>query len=261
MKLSQTTQLQEPFNILLIGDSCTDRYNIGTVDRLSPEAPVPVLKIIESYDVKGMAANVYDNLVNLNCQIAFITNTETIIKTRYIDSRSRQHLIRVDDEPKIKPWNGSIGTNPPDTYDAVVISDYNKGFLTYEHIENVIKHFSGPVFIDTKKTDLQRFQGAWVKINELEYSRVTSECTGLIVTRGANGATAIHHEINCPTRKVEVADVCGAGDTFLSALAYQYLLTKDIEKAIIFANIAGSITVQHRGNYAPSYDEIRIAGY
>ena len=56
-------------------------------------------------------------------------------------------------------------------------------------------------------------------------------------------------------------DVCGCGDTFLAALTAQYLFTKDIEKAIIFANIAAGITVQHRGNYAPTYDEIRIAGY
>jgi D-beta-D-heptose 7-phosphate kinase/D-beta-D-heptose 1-phosphate adenosyltransferase len=255
------TQQQTQLKILLIGDSCTDRYNIGTVDRLSPEAPVPVIKIIESYDLSGMAANVHDNLTNLNCWIAFVTNREDIVKTRYIDSRSGQHLLRVDDEPLVEPWDSYIGENSWNIYDAVVISDYNKGFLTYEHIENVIRNFQGPVFIDTKKTDLQRFQGAWVKINELEYSRVTSECSGLIVTRGDKGASAIHHDINCPTRKVEVSDVCGAGDTFLSALTYQYLLTKDIEKAILFANIAASITVQHRGNYAPSYDEIRIAGY
>lgn len=259
------TQPQTQLRILLIGDSCTDRYNIGTVDRLSPEAPVPVIKIAESYDVSGMAANVYDNLTNLNCWIAFITNREDIVKTRYIDSRSGQHLLRVDDEPTVKPWDGDIGDTPLDTYDAVVISDYNKGFLTYKHIEDIIEKsrhgVKFPVFIDTKKTDLERFQGAWVKINELEYSRVTSECTGLIVTRGDKGASIIHHEIECPTRKVEVSDVCGAGDTFLSALTYQYLLTKDIEKATMFANIAASITVQHRGNYAPTYDEIRIAGY
>ena len=261
MNESQTTPLQTQLKILLIGDSCTDVYNIGTVDRLSSEAPVPVVKIVETYERSGMAANVYDNLNNLNCWVAFITNRENIVKTRYIDSRSGQHLLRVDDEPYVEPWDGDIGSNPWETYDAVVISDYNKGFLSYENIENVIRNFKGPVFIDTKKTDLERFQGAWVKINELEYSRLKSECSGLIVTKGGAGATVIHHDIHCPANKVEVSDVCGAGDTFLSALTYQYLLTKDIEKAIIFANVAAGITVQHLGNYAPSYDEIRIAGY
>ena len=64
-----------------------------------------------------------------------------------------------------------------------------------------------------------------------------------------------------PTNKVDVVDVCGCGDTFLAALTIQYLYTRDIEKSIIFANTAAGITVQHRGNYAPSYDEIRHARY
>ena len=218
-----------------------------------------MIKIVESYDVSGMAANVYDNLTNLNCWIAFITNREDITKTRYIDQRSGQHLLRVDDEPTIEPWDEYIGQYPWETYNAVVVSDYNKGFLTYEHIEYIIQNFKGPVFIDTKKTDLQRFQGAYVKINSLENSLATSVPEDLIVTLGKQGARYKDQIYSSPT--IEVSDVCGAGDTFLSALTYQYLLTKDIEKAIIFANIAASLTVQHRGNYAPSYDEIRRAGY
>jgi len=243
---------------LLIGDSCVDEYYIGTCDRLSPEAPVPVIKIVDHYKLSGMAANVHLNLKNLNIDTDFITNNEQIIKTRYIDKRSGQHLLRVDNEPKIIPWSGRT-TFPLDTYDAVVISDYNKGFLTYEHIENIVKSAKCPVFIDTKKTDVQRFQGAWVKINKLESTLLTSECTGLIVTLGSKGAKL--WDKYYPTKEVEVMDVCGCGDTFLSALTAQYLFTKDIEKSIMFANVAAGITVQHRGNYAPSYDEIRIAGY
>ena len=260
MTESTTTQQQNLFNVLLIGDSCIDKYNIGTVDRISPEAPVPVLKIVNTYELPGMAANVKLNLINLNIDADFVTNNDVITKTRFIDERSGQHLLRVDDESTVTEWSRNC-PNPIDEYDAIIISDYNKGFLTYEHIEYIIQQSAGIVFIDTKKTDLARFQGAWVKINELEYSRLKSECSGLIVTKGSEGATAIHHDIHCPTTKVEVSDVCGAGDTFLAAMTYQYLLTKDIEKAIIFANVAAGITVQHRGNYAPSYDEIRRAGY
>ena len=257
----KNTQAQKSLNVLLIGDSCIDEYKIGTVDRLSPEAPVPVIKIVDNYTIPGMASNVYSNLLALGIEPDFITNDTVIKKTRYIDKRSGQHLLRVDDEPNIVPWSGRIHLSPIGSYDAVIISDYNKGFLTYEHIENIIKSVTCPVFIDTKKTDVERFQGAWVKINELEYSRLTSECSGLIVTLGERGAKVPHHEIHCPTKSVEVMDVCGCGDTFLAALAAQYLFTKDIEKAIIFANVAAGITVQHRGNYAPSYDEIRNAGY
>jgi D-beta-D-heptose 7-phosphate kinase/D-beta-D-heptose 1-phosphate adenosyltransferase len=168
-------------------------------------------------------------------------------------------LLRVDDEDDVVQWSGKL-PNSLNSYDAIVISDYDKGFLTYEHIESLIES-SIPVFIDTKKTDLERFQGAWVKVNELEYSRLRSECSGLIVTLGDRGAKVPHHNLECPTKAVEVMDVCGCGDTFLASLTAQYLFTKDIEKAIIFANVAAGITVQHRGNYAPSYDEIRNAGY
>ena len=257
----KNTQAQQSLNVLLIGDSCIDEYKIGTVDRLSPEAPVPVIKIVDNYTIPGMASNVYSNLSALGIEPDFITNDAIIKKTRYIDKRSGQHLLRVDDESDIIPWSGRIHLSPIGSYDAIIISDYNKGFLTYEHIENIIRTVKCPVFIDTKKTDVERFQGAWVKINELEYSRLTSECSGLIVTLGERGAKVPHHEIHCPTKSVEVMDVCGCGDTFLAALAAQYLFTKDIEKAIIFANVAAGITVQHRGNYAPSYDEIRNAGY
>jgi D-beta-D-heptose 7-phosphate kinase/D-beta-D-heptose 1-phosphate adenosyltransferase len=253
------TQQQTSFSVLLIGDSCTDIYNIGTVDRLSPEAPVPVVKIVETFSLPGMSANVHRNLINLNIEADFVHNDTPITKTRFIDKRSGQHLLRVDDEDNVVQWSGKL-PNSLNSYDAIVISDYDKGFLTYEHIESLIES-SIPVFIDTKKTDLERFQGAWVKVNELEYSRLRSECSGLIVTLGDRGAKVPHYNLECPTKAVEVMDVCGCGDTFLASLTAQYLFTKDIEKAIIFANVAAGITVQHRGNYAPSYDEIRNAGY
>jgi bifunctional ADP-heptose synthase (sugar kinase/adenylyltransferase) len=50
-------------------------------------------------------------------------------------------------------------------------------------------------------------------------------------------------------------------DILLAALTVQHLFTKDMQKSIMFANVAAGLTVQHIGNYAPSYDEIRIAGY
>jgi len=258
---TQDTQPQTPFKILLIGDNCIDRYNIGTIDRLSPEAPVPVIQIVETYDVPGMADNVNKNLVNLNCAVVFVTNDEVITKTRYIDKRSGQHMLRVDDEPRVQPWDGSIGEYSYDMFDAVIISDYNKGFLTYEHIQDVINKFDGPVFVDTKKQDLAQIQGAIIKINQVEYSRLTSQPSNseLIVTLGGDGV--LWKDKVYPASKVEVSDVCGAGDTFLAALAVQYLYTQSAEKAIIFAMVAAGITVQHRGNYAPSYDEIRHAGY
>jgi D-beta-D-heptose 7-phosphate kinase/D-beta-D-heptose 1-phosphate adenosyltransferase len=249
---------------LLIGDSCTDRYNIGTVDRLSPEAPVPVLKIIETYDVCGMAANVHVNLQNLGIDADFVTNNEQIVKSRFIDKRSGQHMIRVDEDVKVTQWSGKT-PEPLDSYDAIVISDYNKGFLTYDNIVHIINNARGHVFIDTKKKDLAKFSAEWVyvKINELEYNNRISSPLNLIVTMGDKGAVlkSACFEDKYETKQVEVMDVCGCGDTFLAALTTQFLFTNDPEKAIIFANAAAGITVQHRGNYAPTYDEINNAGY
>ena len=261
MNSSKTIPQPNSFNVLLIGDSCTDQYSIGSVDRLSPEAPVPVFKIIETYDVPGMAANVQLNLQNLGIEADFVTNTEKITKCRYIDKRSGQHLLRVDDDATVCPWSRKLPF-PLHEYDAIVISDYDKGFLTYESIRYIVEMARGTIFIDTKKKDLAFFgqhNNVYIKINDLESKLATSSPTNLIVTQGDKGAS--YNGQLFPTNPVEVMDVCGCGDTFLSALTAQFLFTKDIEKAILFANVAAGLTVQHRGNYAPTYDEIRIAGY
>jgi bifunctional ADP-heptose synthase (sugar kinase/adenylyltransferase) len=260
MTESNHTPQQQLFKVLLIGDSCIDEYKIGTVDRLSPEAPVPIIKIVNEYSVKGMAANVYENLSKFGLDIDFVTNVERIVKTRYIDERSRQHLLRVDCEPKISQWDGRLAANLG-AYDAIVISDYNKGFLTYEQIEGLIHESSVPVFIDTKKPDLSRFAGAYLKINELEFRSRTSISDKTIVTLGNRGALYMGADGDdyFPARAVEVVDVCGCGDTFLSALTYEFLRSSNIKTAIKFANTAASITVQHRGNYAPSLTEIQNA--
>ena len=256
----KNTLAHESLKVLLIGDSCTDRYNIGSVDRISPEAPVPVLKIVNTYDVPGMAANVRLNLINLNIEPDFVTNNDLITKTRFIDERSGQHLLRVDDEQRVTVWSGDTPF-PLYNYDAIVVSDYNKGFLSYMSILDLIKGSECPVFIDTKKTDLNMFNmpDTYIKINEMEFNNSNSKHDNLIVTLGSRGA--MYNGNVYTTKKVEVMDVCGCGDTFLAALVTQYLFTKDIEKSILFANIAAGLTVQHRGNYAPTYDEIRNAGY
>ena len=237
---------------MLIGDICKDIYQYGTIDRLSPEAPVPVFVPTRTEEREGMAGNVFNNLEALGCNVNYLFG-ETSVKTRIIDARSKQQIVRIDNDVMSTPI--TFDAIIPDTYDAIVVSDYNKGSVSYELIEELIA-LSIPTFIDTKKTDLERFQGAWVKINELEYSKITSECTGLIVTRGARGASAIHHDIEVTAPRVEVTDVTGAGDTFLAALTVEYLKTTDIAKAVQFAVQASAVTVQHSGVYAPSLQEI-----
>jgi sugar/nucleoside kinase (ribokinase family) len=131
--------------------------------------------------------------------------------------------------------------------------------VSYELIAQLRNEFVGPIFIDTKKTDLARMGGCYVKINALEKSRVTSyhpDFDHLIVTHGDQGA-----EWNgwvYPAETVgEVTDVCGAGDTFLAALVYKFIETNHMPDAIKFAIKASAVTVQHVGVYAPRLEEIK----
>jgi D-beta-D-heptose 7-phosphate kinase/D-beta-D-heptose 1-phosphate adenosyltransferase len=244
---------QTQFNVLVIGDACVDTYVYGTVDRISPEAPVPVFVPKREVVLDGMAGNVAKNLEALGCNVSFL-HGKSSQKQRLIDERSKQQLLRIDIDAISDPI--VFDTDIPGVYNAIVVSDYNKGTIDYTLVEELIK--TGiPVFVDTKMTDLERFQGAWVKINELEYSKIKSECSGLIVTRGAKGASVIHHDIECSALKVEVSDVTGAGDTFLAALTVGYLNSKDIETAVKFAIRASAVTVQHVGVYAPRLEEIK----
>lgn len=245
------TARQRKFKILLIGDNCTDVYQYGIIDRLSPEAPVPIFVPTHKEEREGMAGNVYKNLVTMGCNVDLVCGHPSV-KTRFIDSRSRQQVLRMDEDVISIP----VVNVAPTGYDAIVISDYNKGVVSYDLIEKMIDS-NIPVFVDTKKTDLERMQGAWVKINELEYSKIKSDCSGLIVTRGAKGAEVIHHNIKSTVSKVEVVDVTGAGDTFLAALAIKFLETNNINEAVEFANKAAAITVQHFGVYAPTLEEIQ----
>ena len=251
MNESAHTQRHEQFRILLIGDDCLDVYQFGTVDRISPEAPVPVFECTHEETKPGMAGNVLRNLEALGCEVNYLHN-ETSTKTRLIDVRSKQQIVRIDSDSRCTPL--TFDTAIPPGYDAIVVSDYNKGTVSYEIIEALRQEFTGPIFVDTKKTDLARLEGCIVKINQLESSRITSQCTDLIVTQGDKGA--VWNSIHFTARRVEVADVCGAGDTFLAALTYKYLLEGSMAPAINFAIRASAVTVQHIGNYAPSMEEI-----
>ena len=238
--------------ILLVGDNGVDQYQYGTVDRISPEAPVPVINYTNTVTKPGMAANVLDNLKKLGCETIFVHGNKTSVKTRIIDSKSKQHLLRIDQDQRSRPVK--IEWETLGEFDAVVVSDYNKGSVEYETIEQIRANFTGPIFVDTKKIELARFEGCFVKINRLEWEAAKTFPTELIVTLGKDGVRYKEHEISTPP--VEAFDVCGAGDTFLAALAVEYVQNKDILKSIDFAIKAASVTIQHVGVYSPTLAEI-----
>tara|TARA_E500000318_G_scaffold110348_1_gene125531 strand:+ start:30 stop:776 length:747 start_codon:yes stop_codon:yes gene_type:complete len=243
-------QQQKQLKVLLIGDSCTDVYVYGTCERLNPEAPVPILKFNRKEITKGMAWNVRENLTSFGMEVYIATNEETITKTRYIDEKYNQQMLRVDDEPSVKPMDYQL---PDGEYDALVISDYNKGFLTTEKISEIVDSFDGPVFIDTKKNQLPKLD-AFIKINEHEYKNFESPLDSLIITRGGKGCE--YKNKLYPADKVNVFDVVGAGDTFLSALVYFYLNCGTIEEAIPYANKAAAIAVSKFGTYVLTQEDV-----
>ena len=243
------TPPQKPFKILLIGDSCIDEYQYGTVDRISPEAPVPIFKYIRSDEKPGMVYNVRDNLKKLGCDVTLLTR-EPSRKIRLIDIRTGHHITRIDHDVIAVPVDILLTVSLD--YDAIVISDYDKGVVTYSLVIELIK--SGcPVYIDTKKKDLAKFEGAFVKINSLENSLANSYPSELIVTMGKEGARYKGTTYRAPF--IEVTDVCGAGDTFLASLVYFHLTTCNMELAIPLANKASAVTVQKIGTYAPTMKE------
>ena len=255
-------QQQKQFKILLIGDSCTDEYVYGTCERLNPEAPVPILKFNRKETTRGMAWNVRENLMSFGLSVYILTNKEQITKTRYIDEKSNQQILRVDDEDRCEPmeyeqpFHERSTTDPPsdDWYDALVISDYDKGFLTSNKIQELVDWFDGPVFIDSKKTKLPK-KDCYLKINESESKLLKGRYKNLIVTKGASGAD--YNKVNYPGEKTKIVDVVGAGDTFLSALVYFYLLCGKIEKAIPYANKAAAIAVQNFGTYVLMEEDVQ----
>jgi D-beta-D-heptose 7-phosphate kinase/D-beta-D-heptose 1-phosphate adenosyltransferase len=251
------TQQQKQFKILLLGDNCTDIYRYGRVARLSPEAPVPIFEHAYEVEFAGMAGNVNENLKALGCEVTYL-HTETSRKERLIDSRSKQHLIRIDRDAVCSELKlSSMTMLQINSYHAVVISDYNKGTISYNLIDQVRNAYNGVIFIDTKKDDLARFEGCFVKINSDEFSRAKTLPSGnwLIVTQGSQGAMW-DGRLYLPRIVSGVLDVCGAGDTFLSALVVEYLRTKNMDKAVSYANRAAGVTVQHVGVYAPTPEEI-----
>jgi len=232
--------------VLVIGDSCTDKFIYCVINRICPEAPVPVLQPINEVINPGMAGNVAANLKALGADIDLITNDETIKKTRFVDIKSNQMIMRLDENDNCKHIN-TLYWNL-DGYDAIIISDYCKGFLKEDDITTIALQAKCPIFLDTKKK-----LGSWcknidfIKINKPEWDNNSHyKGSNIIVTDGKNGATYkdIHYPVN---KEVLIKDVSGAGDTFLSGLVIKYLENKNIKESIIFANECATKVVQKRG--------------
>ena len=247
--------------ILVIGDSCLDEYIYCTTDRFCPDAPVPILKPESFVSALGMAGNVVDNLKALDCDGWLVSNANHIKKTRYVDSRTNHMFIRVDEgEDDVFPIaKKSLEDIDFDEFDAVIISDYCKGFIDEDTIKYISKQHP-LTFLDTKKTLGDYVDNiSFIKINDVEYKYNEGNISSywsqkMIITRGSRGAE--YKGKIYPVKEVDVRDTSGAGDTFLAGLVSEYLKKKDIVKAIKFANKCATQVVQKKGTAKIDKNEI-----
>jgi D-beta-D-heptose 7-phosphate kinase/D-beta-D-heptose 1-phosphate adenosyltransferase len=236
-------------DILVIGESCRDIFTYCDTTRLAPDIPVPILNIITQIENGGMAKNVQRNILNKinSCDIITNDNWINITKTRYVHEKTNHTFFRVDTPHDIKRINlNEINYN----YKIIVVSDYNKGFLSESDIETICDNHD-LVFIDTKK-----ILGNWaskakfIKINDYEYQRTKNYISDklkskIIHTIGGDGCE--YQGKQYKVKKVDVKDTSGAGDSFMAALVVNYLKNNDIDKAIKYANECASEVVKYRG--------------
>ena len=247
-------------NVIVIGDKCTDKYVFGTTTRLSPEQPVPVLDQTRIEERPGMAGNTELNLQAFGINTVLLSQRELITKTRFVDTNSGYQLMRLDETPEVgRIANAELKMammhmNP----DAIVISDYDKGYITDDDLWHLCNNFNRPVFVDTKKRSLFHKDNVFWKINKKEYNDLDKDHlpndSHLIVTLGCDGA--LWAGMKFLPQVVKVFDVCGAGDTFMAALVYEFLKTSNMQKSIDLANRAAAISVTHPGAYYLSQNDI-----
>ena len=247
--------------ILVIGEICEDVFIYGKINRICPEAPVPIFN--PSYEVKnpGMAGNVIRNLESISDQIEIssIHQKQIITKTRIVDEKSNQMIVRIDDgeqngvEPLllISPSN----MEKIETYDCVIISDYDKGFLPKKMIEKISYVSKLSILDSKKKLDFETIQNCtFVKLNETEYNNnrelVDNNLEKFIITLGQKGCMYNQVVYPSPNPKTTI-DVSGAGDTFVASFALKYLETNDIVTSINYANEMSSIVVSKKGVATP----------
>ena len=124
--------------ILIIGESCKDVFHYGSVKRLCPEAPVPVFNSEFISENGGMAMNVYNNIISLGYVPTILTNKnwQSITKTRFVEQNTNHMFMRLDqNDDSFSACD--IGEIDFTLFDAVVVSDYNKGFLSEEILREI----------------------------------------------------------------------------------------------------------------------------
>ena len=307
VKLRNILENMKSKTIMVIGDIMLDHYIWGKVDRISPEAPVPVVEVQEERFKLGGAGNVANNLLGLGArvliggvrgddpqgtilldilkewdiptdQILTAPDKGTIVKTRIIahtqqvariDKENRSFISDAQREKLISAVRDAI-----DDIDAIIISDYAKGVVSRELIEEIMliaKNKGVLVCVDPKERNFSFYKkvnvitpntkelsfGAGIKIeNEQDIieaaHKVKSmlDCEMVLVTRGEHGMSlfdATGETIDIPTTARAVFDVTGAGDTVISCFTLALASGATPREAAIISNVAAGLVVAEVG--------------
>lgn len=281
--------------ILVVGDVILDSYLKGKVERISPEAPVPILEVEEEEFRLGGAGNVAKNLSSLGVETficgvigkdaagekvkqlleesrikAFLVEDErpTTKKTRIV-SRNQQ-LLRIDWEDKRKirgeTLKNILGIIRGLEVDAIIVSDYAKGVITKEVMDEIKKssvffsidprpknkelYKKGNLMTPNEKELIEMLNGKSENIETLgKILREELKLDTLIVTRGPKGMTLfIDKEIkHFPAKARKVYDVTGAGDTVIASITAFKLAGASWEECCEIGNLCAGIVVGEFG--------------
>lgn len=243
-------------NIIVIGEHCEDIFIYGNVNRLCPEAPVPIFIPKKTVRNSGMSGNVVNNLESISDfkRIHLIRQNCIITKTRYVDLKTNHMFMRVDEgDENVNPYNMNFDLS---SYEIVVVSDYNKGFLTNEHLKQIGTTCKGLSIIDTKRKLTQDIIDlfTFIKVNKDEYQQnkdiIDINKEKVIITLGKDGVL-YNDKHYSSLNPMDTIDVSGAGDTFTASFTFKYYQTKDIDQSIMFANEMSGLVVTKRGVVTP----------
>ena len=261
--LSGLVQQFSGVHVAVLGDPMLDYYHFGRVERLSPEAPVPIF-IEEKIDLRdGGAGNVVANLAALGCRpITLFPPPPHSMKHRYLVGS--QQLFRIDrdadhskqERPDFPPQGALVFEDAH----ALVISDYGKGWCSHARVQAHIRaalERDIPVIVDPKGTDWAKYSGATVICpNEREWEAVECmqpEGVVIVAKHGPKGLAVVRRDDKgqsgrlFPATARHVFDVTGAGDTVVATLAAAMAIRCEIETAADLANIAAGVVVAEVG--------------
>jgi len=242
-------------HIMVIGDIMLDHYLVGSVNRLSPEAPVPIVNVNREYHRLGGCGNVVSNLTSIGCRCSCISsigedkngelieqvmesngihflpvynNGPTTTKTRIVEDQRHIQMLRYDLETIEERFIERIFNKIEwKFYDLIVVSDYNKGCIT-PYVMKFLKSLHIPIIVDPKPRpeSSELYKDVFlITPNEKEYREMDKiDCLYTLETLGSKGMVLMSNDSDfCPVHiscePVEVYSVCGAGDTVVASIA------------------------------------------